>query len=33
VSGPLPAVVRWAAGRGTVGVSIDGDAEGPPRWL
>jgi maleylpyruvate isomerase len=33
VAGPLPAVVRWAAGRGTVGVDIDGAAGGPPRWL
>jgi len=33
VSGPLPAVVRWAAGRGAVDVSIDGDEVGPPRWL
>ncbi|MCZ4582954.1 maleylpyruvate isomerase family mycothiol-dependent enzyme [Rhodococcus opacus] len=33
VSGPLAAVVRWAAGRGTVGVNIDGEVEEPPRWL
>jgi maleylpyruvate isomerase len=33
VSAPLPAVVRWAAGRGAVDVSIDGDEVGPPRWL
>ncbi|AII11453.1 maleylpyruvate isomerase family mycothiol-dependent enzyme [Rhodococcus opacus] len=33
VSGPLAAVVRWAAGRGTVGMSIDGDLQAPPRWL
>ncbi|MFE7802108.1 maleylpyruvate isomerase family mycothiol-dependent enzyme [Nocardia sp. NPDC057440] len=33
VSGPLPAVVRWAAGRGSVGVQVDGDIDGPPTWL
>ncbi len=33
VAGPLAAVVRWAAGRGAVGVDIDGDSDGPPRWL
>nr|WP_271212423.1 maleylpyruvate isomerase family mycothiol-dependent enzyme [Rhodococcus wratislaviensis] len=33
VSGPLAAVVRWAAGRGTVGVNIDGEVGEPPRWL
>lgn len=33
VTGPLPAVVRWVAGRGAVEVDIDGDADGPPRWL
>jgi maleylpyruvate isomerase len=33
VSGPLAAVVRWAAGRGEVGVSEDGELAGPPRWL
>ena len=33
VAGPLAAVVRWAAGRGAVGVEIDGDADGAPRWL
>ncbi|PQP25977.1 maleylpyruvate isomerase family mycothiol-dependent enzyme [Rhodococcus opacus] len=32
VSGPLAAVVRWA-GRGTVGVNIDGEVGEPPRWL
>jgi maleylpyruvate isomerase len=32
VAGPLPAVVRWAAGRGAVGLRIDPGA-GPPRWL
>ncbi|MDV7087060.1 maleylpyruvate isomerase family mycothiol-dependent enzyme [Rhodococcus opacus] len=33
VSGPLAAVVRWAAGRGTVGVGIEGDLQEPPHWL
>ena len=33
VSGPLAAVVRWAAGRGTVGVNIAGEVGEPPRWL
>ena len=33
VSGPLAAVVRWAAGRGTVGVNTDGEVGEPPRWL
>ncbi|MCQ4122346.1 maleylpyruvate isomerase family mycothiol-dependent enzyme [Rhodococcus tibetensis] len=33
ISGPPSAVVRWAAGRGAVGVAIDGDAGEPPRWL
>ena len=33
VSGPLAAVVRWAAGRGTVGVGIEGDLKQPPHWL
>ncbi|WP_371113052.1 maleylpyruvate isomerase family mycothiol-dependent enzyme [Rhodococcus sp. JVH1] len=33
VSGPLAAVVRWAAGRGTVGMNIDGEVGEPPRWL
>ncbi|MFD9666757.1 maleylpyruvate isomerase family mycothiol-dependent enzyme [Rhodococcus sp. NPDC059968] len=33
VSGPLAAVVRWAAGRGTVGVGIEGYLQEPPRWL
>ncbi|MDH6287748.1 hypothetical protein M2275_002653 [Rhodococcus opacus] len=33
VSGPLAAVVRWAAGRGAVGVNVEGDAQEPPRWL
>lgn len=33
VAGPLAAVVRWAAGRGSIGVAIDTDLDGPPRWL
>jgi maleylpyruvate isomerase len=33
VSGTLPAVARWAAGRGALGVDIDGDLQEPPRWL
>ncbi|WAM11888.1 maleylpyruvate isomerase family mycothiol-dependent enzyme [Rhodococcus sp. JS3073] len=33
VSGHLAAVVRWAAGRGTVGVGIEGDLQEPPHWL
>ncbi|MDV6284474.1 maleylpyruvate isomerase family mycothiol-dependent enzyme [Rhodococcus jostii] len=33
VSGPLAAVVRWAAGRGTVGAGIEGDLQEPPHWL
>ncbi|MEN0137196.1 MAG: maleylpyruvate isomerase family mycothiol-dependent enzyme [Rhodococcus sp. (in: high G+C Gram-positive bacteria)] len=33
VSGPLPAVVRWAAGRGAVGLNVDGDVQEPPHWL
>ncbi|WP_213576678.1 maleylpyruvate isomerase family mycothiol-dependent enzyme [Rhodococcus sp. USK13] len=33
VSGPLAAVVRWAAGRGAVDVNIDGGVGEPPRWL
>ncbi|MEV2221296.1 maleylpyruvate isomerase family mycothiol-dependent enzyme [Nocardia vinacea] len=33
VTGPLAAVVRWAAGRGSTGVTIDTDLDGPPRWL
>ncbi|QRE83349.1 maleylpyruvate isomerase family mycothiol-dependent enzyme [Rhodococcus ruber] len=32
VSGPLAAVVRWAAGRGAVGLTA-GAEEKPPRWL
>ncbi|MEE2031365.1 maleylpyruvate isomerase family mycothiol-dependent enzyme [Rhodococcus chondri] len=31
VQGDLPAVVRWAAGRGAVGVA--GGEQAPPRWL
>ena len=33
VRGPLPAIVRWAAGRGAVDVSSDGDVPNAPRWL
>lgn len=33
VSGPLPAVVRWAAGRGAVGLGAAGEIPEPPRWL
>jgi maleylpyruvate isomerase len=33
VRGQLPAVVRWAAGRGAVGVTSDADVSTPPRWL
>ncbi|TQC44925.1 maleylpyruvate isomerase family mycothiol-dependent enzyme [Rhodococcus sp. WS4] len=33
ISGPRSAVVRWAAGRGAVGVALDGDIGEPPRWL
>jgi maleylpyruvate isomerase len=33
VSGPLAAVVRWAAGRGAVGMNVDGEVGEPPRWL
>ncbi len=32
VSGPLAAVVRWAAGRGAVGLTAGADVQ-PPRWL
>ncbi|GAA4672066.1 maleylpyruvate isomerase family mycothiol-dependent enzyme [Gordonia humi] len=32
VVGPLPSVVRWAAGRGGVGLTVGDDVE-PPRWL
>src|SRR5689334_9190616 len=33
VRGQLPAVVRWAAGRGAVGVTSDADISTPPPWL
>lgn len=33
VSGSLAGVLRWAAGRGSVGVDIQGDLQGPPQWL
>jgi maleylpyruvate isomerase len=33
VRGPLPALVRWAAGRGAFGVTSDGDISTPPPWL
>ncbi|ANS30044.1 mycothiol-dependent maleylpyruvate isomerase [Rhodococcus opacus] len=33
VSGPLAAVVRWAAGRGTVGLGAGGEIPEPPHWL
>ena len=33
VRGPLPAVVRWAAGRGAAGVTSDTDISVPPPWL
>jgi len=33
VSGTLAAVVRWAAGRGAIGVKIEGELDAPPRWL
>ncbi|MFW0873054.1 maleylpyruvate isomerase family mycothiol-dependent enzyme [Rhodococcoides corynebacterioides] len=33
VSGPKEAVVRWAAGRGAVGVEFDGPRQHPPTWL
>ncbi|TQF69186.1 maleylpyruvate isomerase family mycothiol-dependent enzyme [Rhodococcus spelaei] len=32
VSGPLASVVRWAAGRGGIGLTTGAD-EAPPRWL
>lgn len=32
VAGPLPAVVRWATGRGSIGIEING-ATNPPAWL
>jgi maleylpyruvate isomerase len=33
VRGPLPAVVRWATGRGTIGLPGDTAVPAPPRWL
>ena len=33
VRGPLAGVVRWAAGRGAIGVSSDGRVPEPPPWL
>jgi maleylpyruvate isomerase len=33
VGGPLPAVVRWAAGRGAVGMLGDQDVPPAPPWL
>ena len=33
VRGPLAGVVRWAAGRGTNGVSANGTVPPPPPWL
>ncbi|OZE95464.1 maleylpyruvate isomerase family mycothiol-dependent enzyme [Rhodococcoides fascians] len=33
VRGSLPAVTRWAAGRGAIAVSIVGEDVEPPRWL
>jgi maleylpyruvate isomerase len=33
VSGPLAAVVRWAAGRGAVGLGAGGEMTEPPHWL
>ncbi len=33
VRGSLPALVRWAAGRGAVDVSSDGELPPAPRWL
>jgi maleylpyruvate isomerase len=33
VQGALPAVVRWAAGRGAVDVTLRGPDPQPPRWL
>jgi maleylpyruvate isomerase len=39
ISGPLPAVVEWAAGRGTTGVTAfghgaeDGNAPAAPKWI
>ena len=33
VRGPLAGVVRWAAGRGAIGVSSNGPVPEPPPWL
>jgi maleylpyruvate isomerase len=33
VCGPLAAVVRWASGRGTIGVTANGSVPPPPPWL
>jgi maleylpyruvate isomerase len=33
VSGPLPAVVRWAAGRGSIGIRAIDQLATAPRWL
>lgn len=33
IRGSLPAVTRWAAGRGGVGVSVTGDSVEPSQWL
>jgi maleylpyruvate isomerase len=37
ISGPLPAAVQWAAGRGTAGMTANLAAEGtvpaPPQWI
>lgn len=33
VSGSVAAIVRWASGRGAVGIDAKGDLGEPPRWL
>ncbi|TQC49766.1 maleylpyruvate isomerase, partial [Rhodococcus sp. WS4] len=33
IGGSLASLVRWAAGRGAVGVSAGGEVPEPPRWL
>ncbi|MDT2007357.1 maleylpyruvate isomerase family mycothiol-dependent enzyme [Rhodococcus opacus] len=33
IGGSLASLVRWAAGRGAVGISVDGIQNRPPRWL
>jgi maleylpyruvate isomerase len=33
VRGPLAGMVRWAAGRGAIGVSSNGNVPPPPPWL